>query len=148
MHPPVKIRPAHGQDINFILNSWLKRYRDAIRARFVTDNTYFSIQHDVITSILAQPGLVALVACNPEDENQIYGYVIAEKNHIVPDLLFIHWIYVKGPFRRFNVAKMLLSSLPQDCSQIHYTHRTKLVDVLDKTQRAIFNPTFVWSLFK
>lgn len=146
MNPQVTIRSAEAGDLNFVLNSWLKRYRDAIRARFVSDKVYYAVQHEVITKILQQPGLVALVACNAAEPNQIYGYVIAEKNHIVPDLMLVHWIYVKGPFRKFGLAKSLLSALPQDRSNVHYTHRTRNVEFLDKNQQAIFNPSYVWSL--
>lgn len=140
------IRPARPEDIHFILHSWLKRYRDAIRARFIPDKVYYSVQHDVITKIFSQTGLVIRVAVNPEDENQIYGYVVAEVSPLLPQVKFLHWIYVKGPFRRFGVAKALLASLP-DLEHVHYTHRTRWVDDLNKENTWLHNPHYVWSLF-
>ena len=147
MNPPIKIRPAKAEDLNFILNSWLKRYRDAIRARFVTDGVYYAYQHEAITKILQQPGLKAVVACNPDDEDQIYGYLIAEDHHIVPDLRLLHWLYVKGPLRRFGIAKALLESVNDNSRKnVHYTHKTKLVEFLDKDNQWIYNPYYCWGL--
>lgn len=145
MNPPIKIRHAKVEDLNFILNSWLKRYRDAIRARFVSDRDYYAIQHEVISKILAQPGLIALIACNPSDENQIFGYVVAEQSHLVPDLLFVHWTYTKGFARKYGIAGSLLKALPA-ASTVHYTHKTALVEFLDKSKQAIFNPAYCWAI--
>ncbi len=129
-----------------VFNSWLKRYRDAVSVRLVTDRVFFEVQHKVIRKILERPGLVLRVACNPEDSNQIYAYIVAEFNQIVPDLTLIHWIYVKSPFRRAGVAKDLLSTVLEDHKQIHYTHKTFLTQYLDKDNKWIYNPTFVWTL--
>ena len=137
-----QLRPAEAKDRNFILNSWLRRYRDAISARLVTDAVYYRIQHEVITKILDRPNLLTVVACNPEDPMQIYGYLVAE---VLDDLLLVHWTYVKGPFRRFGVAKAMLAQLPA-AGKVQHTHRTHLLRFLDPKEISTYNPCYIWSL--
>lgn len=138
------IRPAESTDIPFILNSWLKRYRDAVHPRLVTDRVYFEAQHAVIRKILATEGLEILVACDPTDANHIYGYVVAE--HLTPDWILLHWIYVKGAFRKFGLAKRLLTDVIGASNKIQYTHRTKLTDYLIKNGNCVFNPQYIWAI--
>ncbi len=142
-----KIRPAVGNDANFILNSWLRRYRDAVSPKLVTDRVFFKIQHDIICKILAKPELRVLVAVAPDDENQIFGYIVAEDlSKLVPDLVMLHWVYCKGPFRRFGVAKALLIEAIGEHKLIHYSHHTYLTEFLDRNKTWAYNPAYIWSL--
>lgn len=144
MPQPFKIRPAQANDINFVLHSWLKRYRDAISARLVTDRVYYEKQHAVIRAILGKPGLKISVACDLTDENLIYGYCVGEQ--LTEDWVIVHWTYVKGPFRKFLVGTALLKDVIGSATNIHYSHRTHLVEFLDKNKQAKWNPFYVWSL--
>lgn len=139
-----RLRPAKPEDVNFIVHSFLKRYRDAIHIRLVTDKVYYEKQHAVIAKILQTPGCDVRVACDPEDENHIYGWVLAE--HLTDDWILLHFCYVKGAFRRFGVAKALLNDVIGTSTKIQYTHKTKLVDFLDPQNRAVFNPMYVWAM--
>lgn len=141
---PWKVRPAKQEDIPFILNSWLKRYRDAISVRLVTDRVYYEKQHQVIRAILGKVGLGIFVACSQEDEDQIYGYVVGET--LSDKWLIIHWVYVKGPFRRFGIAKDLMKRVLGGFEEIHYSHKTHLIEFLDKEKKWKYNPYYVWSL--
>jgi hypothetical protein len=49
--PLFNLRPMEAADAPFVLNSWLRRFRDAISVRLVTDATYYRIQHAVILKI-------------------------------------------------------------------------------------------------
>lgn len=145
--PLFKIRPMEASDAPFVLNSWLRRYRDSVAARLVTDRVFYQVQHDIILKILAKPELKATVACSLEDSNHIYGYLIAEDlSKLVPDLVMLHFTYVKGPFRRFGIAKALLQDTIGDHKLVHYSHRTHLLDFLDKSEAWTFNPAYIWSL--
>jgi GNAT superfamily N-acetyltransferase len=140
-----RIRPIKSADENFIRNSWLKRFREAISARLVTDKVYFGVQHDVITKILAQSGLKAYAAVDPKDEDHIYGYIVAEERAGL-DALLLHWVYVKGPFRRFGVARKLLQEVNPEAKSVHFTHKTHLVKFLDKKDEWTFNPVYIFAL--
>lgn len=138
------VRPAVVEDTPFILNSWLKRYRDAVHPRLISDKAYYEVQHAVIRKILAAPGLKVLVACDKEDANHIYGYCVAET--LAEGWDIVHWVYVKGPFRRFGIGKTLIKDATAGTQKVHYSHRTKLVDLLDRDHAATFNPFYVWAL--
>lgn len=134
------IRPATPNDANFIISSWLKRYRDAISPRLVTDKIYYSAQHQIIAAILQKPTTEVFIACNAADEGQICGYVVGER---LPDLSMIHWVYVKNSFRKWGIATELLAKFPE---ATQYTHRTHLVKFLDKNGKLRYNPVPLWSL--
>jgi GNAT superfamily N-acetyltransferase len=138
------VRPGKAEDVPFILHSWLKRYRDAVHPRLISDRAYYEVQHAVIRKILEAPGLKISVACDKEDENHIYGYCVGEQ--LADGWTIVHWTYVKGPFRRFGIGKKLVSDIVGDVEKVHYSHRTKLVDFLNKDKQAVFNPYYVWSL--
>lgn len=145
--PLYNLRPAEGGDVNFILNSWLRRYREAISARLVTDAVYYATQHKVIRAILAQPELRVLVACSPDDSSHIFGYAVgSDFSAYIPGLFIVHFVYVKAAFRRFGVAKALCADLIGDRVAVHYSHRTHLLPFIDRENKWVFNPTYVWSL--
>lgn len=145
--PLFKLRPMEATDAPFVLNSWLRRYRDAISARLVTDRTYYSIQHAVILKILATPTLRATIVCSPEDANHIYAYCISEDlSSLVPDLVILHFIYTKGTFRRFGLAKALLADAIGGHKLVHYSHRSHLITHLDRNNAWVYNPCYIWGL--
>lgn len=141
------LRPAEPNDANFIINSWLKRYRDAVSKKLVTDKVFYATQHDIIYKILQRPELYATVACSKDDENHIYGYCISEDlTKLVPDLVILHWCYVKGPVRRFGIAKALIADAVKEHKLVHFTHKTHLIEFLNPLKTWVHNPSYIWSL--
>ena len=53
-----------------------------------------------------------LVACNRENYQQIYGYIVFEKEKLVHEQTrnIVHWIYVKNLMRGCNIATYLFYS--------------------------------------
>lgn len=126
---PVVIRPYTVTDINFIMSSWLKSHKEDLdfstridnlqqikkalgRLRvpklktYVPNNKYYNIAPTMFKAILAKAG--ALVACDANDYDHIYGYMVAETIHDEP---VVHWVYVKNIFRRTGIGKLLLSKV-------------------------------------
>lgn len=133
---PVTLRRAEEKDISFIFNSWLKSYRTSYFAKSIGNTIYFSEHHKVIEK-LAKTSEV-LVACNSEDPDQIYGYMCAEK---IDGIFCLHYVYIKQPFRRLGVGKLLLSSFDRDSEQASvYTHHTKLAEKLAAKYNMIYHP--------
>lgn len=99
MKPPFKIRDPKGDDLAFVLNSWLKSARSVGPAKLMTNETYYGGFRDECVRKL-DDGYV-LVACNPEDEDQIYGWIAASNG-------VIHYLYVKLPFRNYGIGKALV----------------------------------------
>lgn len=100
---PVAFRFGTAQDANFIMNSWLKSYRPSPANNRIDSDIYFPRQSKVIKRCLANSYVV--VACNCDDSEQIYGYLIAQP--LADDVVF-HWMYVKYPYRKLGIARWML----------------------------------------
>lgn len=98
---PFLIRDPKGNDLPFVLNSWLKSDRDNGRNRLMSQETYYGGYRDECIKKLDK-GFVT-VACNTEDEDQIFGWVCADAG-------VIHYVYVKVPFRNSGVASALVKA--------------------------------------
>lgn len=136
MQPKVKLRPAMKEDLNFILNSWLKSYRSSPFAAKMINKVYFSNHQEVIKSILADN--LITVACNPEDEGQIFGYMVF--NTLPGNVLLIHYTYIKHTYRRMGIAKFIYDAIKTDDLGVLYTHHTKYADFLSNKLTLIFDP--------
>lgn len=161
---PIVIRKPVPDDLNFILNSWLKSYRweawaGVPREQFafckkcdkhpkcatcerevrqsypsspIHGDVYFKEQERLIYEINERSEI--LVACNVEEPDQVYGWVVASSG-------LLHYVYVKGPFRRFGIGGSLLdrAGVPKG-SKATYTHRTRFVDRCLRSRLGEFNP--------
>lgn len=127
-----KVRAVQTADVPFLYNSWLKSYRDSPSVTSIPNTLYYAGQHAVIEKLFETPDVETVIACNPEDEGQIYGYVVA-----APGVL--HWLYVKHTFRGHGVGKMLLAEMGLS-KEFFYTHRVKNSDRLVGDRHAVFNP--------
>ena len=120
MDPGLKIRPSEQSDYSFLIAAWLNNYRrESYFAARITDKVFFHHHHDIVERLLARSRV--LVACVPDDPNEIIGYIVWE-----PGIL--HWTYVKKAFRKLGVGAALLKAtdLPDDLAGVSITHPTKL----------------------
>lgn len=132
----VKLRAPNKADLNFILNSWLKSYRNSGFAAPMINPVYYK-NHEPLLKDLLSSNLIT-VACNPLDEGQIYGYVVF--NYLPGDILVLHYIYTKHSFRRFGIAKQIMASIRKSDDAILYTHHTKYAELLKNKLPIIFDP--------
>ena len=102
------LRPLEKGDESFVYASWLKSYRDAPAMKNVRNSVYFKRQHDVIEYLFGKDLVTGIVACNPENRNEIYGYIIGEYRG---SSVIVHWVYTKFSLRGFGVAKDLINNL-------------------------------------
>lgn len=127
----VSLRPATQADLNFILSSWVKSYRE--HAGDMPGPIYYEGQRNLVTTLLQRCG--ATIACDPDDPSAIFGYVVSEKRGPV---VVVHYVYVKHTLRRLGIARQLLAEVgARGC---HYTHQTKIGRVIGKKMEAKFNP--------
>ena len=109
------IRPLElgGRETGFVLDSWSRAVaRDPIWrvevgrrgvARTPIPPSLSLYYHDIILKkILTNCSL--LVACDPEDTDVIWGYVAFDQVDPV-----LHFVYVKGAFRRMGIGTRLLN---------------------------------------
>jgi hypothetical protein len=127
---PFSIRQGTPEDVGFLFNSFLKSYRDAPDVRGVPSSIYYPAHHAVIEKILQRPCCTCLVACDPQDPSQIFGYCIAE---YVQDGLVIHYVYTKYVMRNLSIAKSLVSTLViPSIKFVQYSHCTRAADLMNK----------------
>lgn len=91
------------QDTNFLFNSYLKSYRGALANKKISNSVYFKNGQKILANYIQSVGAKIVVACDPEDKNSIFGYMLfnVERNEIF-------FAYVKEPFRRLGVFKTML----------------------------------------
>lgn len=108
MMVPATIRDAVEDDYSFIYHSWLKSYRatwdrGANTTRHIDKDVYYYYQKHIIRDLLQESHV--MVAVNPDDLDQIYGYCLAQTSERGCGV--IHYIFVKQSFRRLGIATLL-----------------------------------------
>lgn len=99
----VQYRAPNQEDVNFIFNSWLKSNRHAKNIFDVPNPVYFSQHHVLVEGLLKRSNVI--IACNPIDSAQIYGFISYET---IEDSPVVHYVYVKEAFRKLGLCKMLI----------------------------------------
>lgn len=133
---PFALRHPHKEDIPFIFNSWLVSYRHSLHVKNIGNTVYFGEHHKVLERLFKRCD--ARIACNPDDQNQIYGYVVFER---ITGTLVVHYCYVKQPYRRLGVCHQLLTAAGRNKEEpFVYTHETFLGNKLSGRFRAMYNP--------
>ena len=109
------IRPLElgGREAGFVLDSWTRAVaRDPIWraevgnrgvARTPIPPSLSLYYHDIILKKILT-NCTLLVACDPEDTDVIWGYVAFDQVDPV-----LHFVYVKGAFRRMGIGTRLLN---------------------------------------
>ena len=133
-----KIRDGTKDDLNFITNSWLKSARENVTefSNFRIDGTLFWPSMKVIIDKALKRCLVR-VAADSADQNHIIGYIVFDP---YAEIRIIHWIYVKSTFRRFKVARALLTETLLDQQSFQVAYNTAAADKLFRsTEVKYFN---------
>jgi hypothetical protein len=123
-----EIAPLEPSEMNMVLRSWQKSYREACPDQR-TDDFHFA-QGAVIDAILARWPLL-LVARTPE--GVALGWICAEGTDRA---LTVHYANVKSWARRKGVFKALLTAaidaLPDAGETNQYTHKTRRAHIFTK----------------
>ncbi len=120
----VLFREPRASDVPFILDSWIRSFRESPWAGVIPNNQFYSVTRDAIEGLLAR-GAKLTVACSRVDEDQILGWTCLET---VRDGTACHFTYTKDPFRKRGLATGLItngSHSPQEGDRRFYTFRTR-----------------------
>jgi GNAT superfamily N-acetyltransferase len=126
----IEIRQGNSSDANFILNSWLKSYRESEFGSDIPKHTYFVGHHELVTKAIQRSQVFCAVS--KEDSSQIYGWICLEpgKESKVPSL---HYCYVKHPYRGWGIARsLLLHALDQELFSFSHLPDGKFHRLLNK----------------
>ena len=142
MNDQVRLRPMIEDDLPFLFNSWLKSYRLSNFAEKITNTIYFEDHHKLIERIVENSNI--LMACNPSDPSQLYGYVVSGKEG---DILILHFLYVKHTFRNMGIGKTLLDAVGHTSESASvYTHHTRMADKLASKHNLVYHPYLLFDL--
>ena len=137
-----RLRPLVEEDHAFLFNSFLKSYRFSPFAEKITNTIYFEDHHKLIERIIQNSKV--LVACNPSDPSQLYGYILAGEED---GILVIHFVYVKHTFRNMGIGKTLLDAVGHSSDNAAvYTHHTRMADRLSSKQNFVYHPYLLFDL--
>ena len=139
---PVRLRTLTEEDSPFIFNSWLKSYRFSHFGEKITNTIYFEDHHKIIDNILKKNQVI--IACNPEDPSQLYGYIVAGRED---SILVLHFVYVKHTFRNMGIGKTLLDAggHSSDVASV-YTHHTRMADKLSSKYNFVYHPYLMFDI--
>lgn len=129
------LRDPLETDIDFLFNSWLKSYRHSNECNAMNNEVFFKRFGKIITKILGDSTII--VACNPDDQDQIYGY-LAYKT--LDDVFVLHYIYVKYPYRKLGIAKKMLDTVTDLSKPMVATFANRWVDAMRGKLLITFDP--------
>lgn len=134
---PILLRAPKAEDINFIYSSWLKSYRNSEDASRMSNEVYYGHHKKVIEQLLQTSN--AVIACNPADPDQVYGYTIFQ---VVNGVMVIHYTYTKFTFRKLGIAKeMIHANFPTlGTEPIVVTHANRVFDNVKEKYLLVYNP--------
>jgi ribosomal protein S18 acetylase RimI-like enzyme len=139
---PIRLRPSVEEDLPFIYNSWLKSYRFSHFGEKITNTIYFTDHHKVLENLIKHSKVI--VACNPEDPSQVYGYIVGGAREGV---FLLHFLYVKHTFRNMGIGKTLLDAMGHDSSSAAvYTHHTRMADKLASKHNFVYHPYLMFDV--
>jgi hypothetical protein len=120
------LRPATESDRRFVVNSWFESYRPHVDAGF----DVFAAGHRRHMDALFASTDAPVVAADLEDPNVILGWALLN-----PTKTHLHYAYVKHPFRRLGVARLLVPPTVK-----WYTFRTPAGVSLAKVLQLRYDP--------
>lgn len=129
------LRPPQQSDRNFIFDSWLKSYKESYEGKRIPSKIYFKIFQPELERIIEKSQVC--VACDPEDHDQIYAYVVYE---YIDDILCIHWAFTKHTFRRLGIMNDLIKQINVSNNPILCTYIGINYDALKNKYNLIYNP--------
>lgn len=129
------IRLADEADRAFVVDSWLRSFRDAHAAGLIRMSRWKEVMRPEIEALLSRPGCVTKVMGHPERDGatDLIGWaageptvqVMGKDSKLRADGPLLHMVYVKDIYRGMGHAKKLLEALGIDPTRrFLYTTKT------------------------
>ena len=100
----IELRLAGADDMNFVYSSWLSAIATSEKRRTPKEIVYKN-HREIMARSLNKSRVI--VACMHECKDQILGWLCHEDD-------VLHYLYVKQPFRKHGIARMLVDHLNLD----------------------------------
>ena len=89
------------EDAPCVIDSWWRAARNTSMFAWVPPKVFARAYRSYIVHALASNTVCVRIACDPDDQAQIYGWIAGDAH-------CVHWVYVKGLYRRNHIATSLL----------------------------------------
>lgn len=132
-----ELREHEAADLPFIFDSWIKSYWDGVNrepwpqvydgkdligvigARLNRDQFFTPGQRALAAACIASAGcIVAHINGRPDE---LLGFACGSNG-------WLHYVYVKSPYRRIGVGRSLVERVIGDAKRVKVSHLTKHVD--------------------
>jgi GNAT superfamily N-acetyltransferase len=132
------VRPLVEGDKPLVFSSWTKCAFEAHPANMIARARFIPHQHEHVARCLARG--TTLVAAHPDDQDALLGFLCYEVRP--PDVLVVHWAYVKRLFRRRGVGRRLIEEARPGAPRepILFTQPSKHLPWLQKRLILGFDP--------
>lgn len=101
---PVHIRSALPTDVSIVYATWLHSLYSLEPYKRLPKDYFMAAQQALIQSLLTRSQV--LIACDPNDLDQIYGYSVVKLANST-----LHWIFTKKLFRNMHVGTRLIEHM-------------------------------------
>ncbi len=132
---PIKIRRATDDDLSFFFSATLQsHYYSAPANRYMLPSIYYAEHKKVLCRLLESCPL--LIACDQDSPEIIMGFALFGPKTA-------HYVYVKRPFRKFGIARMLLAEIGiglDDCTVTHWTEDLTEIWRSKRYPGLVYNP--------
>lgn len=127
------IRAVRPEDNSFLISSYLKSQRYIHPNQEMRDIDYFREFKPIAESMVESTEI--LIACNPEDEWQIFGWISYYTQPVA-----VNYIYVKFPYRKNGLAKDLFNLINPHKLPMVATHTSPVFEQVKERYRLNYNP--------
>lgn len=140
MHTKIRKILPNKDEIGFIMKTWgREEYKNQPQA---FPERLFYPEFGKIIVKLAQRA-ECMVACNPEDINQIQGFAIGKPEPTL-GVFVLHFVYVRPEFRRLGLCREMCSALGYVPEQeLVASHWSKDASKIDRKGRPIIYNKFI-----
>jgi len=111
------LRNLTEPDEKFIYNSFLQTLKESYPFIYIPKSLYYNSQSEIIKFLLESQQV--LIACYPEDPEEIIGYVIY---NYLSDTFILHYIYIKKMYRNKDYASNIINQIINNYKTIIVTN--------------------------
>lgn len=136
---PYRVRAYRGESA-FVAATWLRSYQSAPFPRKVDSDDYYHAQARLVRKLIDRS--TVLIAQHADLPDVYLGHVVGERDERG---IVLHYLYVKGDYRRIGVGRALWTGLfdslrRRDSDVVRYTHSRSPFSEIAARQGWTHNP--------
>lgn len=139
-----KVLPLEDE-IGYIMKTWGREERRN-QPRTYPERLFYANFGAVMAELAKRADCI--VACNPDDINQIIGFGVGKATE-GSDIFLMHFVYVRPEFRLLGIGRTICEKLGYDAArhELVMTHTSKTVERIDRKGRPIiYNPHVLYHI--